>query len=176
MSQLPWYELNWFDCAMVALVAVSIIVSFFRGFVREALSLSIWAIGLVLAFKFAPRLEFEIHHVTQWGMGSYLMAFAAVFLCVWIVGLLISLAMRSWVSRVGLGFADRMIGVCFGALRGFLVVSVVLMFVSMSPYKNAQAILTSKLAPRFHKIVATLDHYVPEDMQHLTRWAMGGSK
>jgi membrane protein required for colicin V production len=174
MSQLPWYDLNWFDYTMIALVALSIIVSFLRGFVREAISLSIWAIGLVLAFKFAPPLEQHIHQVTQWNAASYWVAFGVIFLSVWIVGLLISLVIRSIASRVDLGFADRMISVCFGVLRGLLVVSVGLMFISMSPYKNSEAVLTSKLTPHFHRVVATLDHYVPQNMQHLTHWAVGG--
>jgi len=175
MNPIPWYDLNWFDYAMIGIVVMSVLVSFFRGFVREAVSLSIWTVGLILAFKLSPLLETHIHRITHWGMMSYLIAFAVIFLAVWIVGLLISLALRSVISGVGLGFVDRMVGVCFGAIRGVLVVSVMLMFVSMSPFKHASTIQASRIAPEFHKVIAMLDHYVPQDMQRLTQWAAGGN-
>jgi membrane protein required for colicin V production len=174
MSSIPWYEFNWLDYTMIAVVGLSVLVSFFRGFIKEALSLTVWAIGFALAFKFAPAVEKQIHQITHWEMLSYLVGFAAIFFGVWLLGMLLSIAIRSIVSRVGIGVGDRVIGMCFGAIRGLLLVSVMLMFVSMSPYKNSNVVHTSRLAPSFSRVVASLDKFVPTDIQRFTHWAMGG--
>ena len=86
MSSVPWYSFNWLDYTIVGIVVLSTIVSFFRGFIREAISLCIWAIGIVLALKLAPQLEERIHAVTHWDTLSYVLAFGVVFFSVWLIG------------------------------------------------------------------------------------------
>ncbi|PHQ81000.1 MAG: colicin V synthesis protein [Coxiella sp. (in: Bacteria)] len=173
MSAIPWYDLNWFDYAIIGVVALSTVVSFFRGFIREALSLLIWVIGIIVAFKFSPALQQYIHQITKWGVLSYVVAFALIFLSVWLLGLLINLALRSVVKRAGLGGTDRMVGLVFGFLRGFLMVAVIMMFIDVSPFKNTQLVKNSALVPQFKGIVAMLDQYVPKDVGPLAQWAMG---
>ena len=176
MNAASWYDFNWFDYVMIGLVVLSVVISFFRGFVREAISLCVWAIGLLAAFKFAPLLEQHIHKITNWDMMSYALAFMVIFISVWLVGLLISLVVRTITSGVGLGFVDRLLGVCFGVVRGGLVVAVLLMFISMSPHKDDGFVQGSKIAPRFNRVVALMDHHIPLDMQRLTNFAMAGKK
>lgn len=173
MNTVPWYDyLNGFDYALIGLMILSIIVSFFRGFVRELISLCVWAAGLLTAFKFAPLLEQHIHKITQWNMMSYVTAFMVIFISVWLVGLLFSLIMRTMTAGISLGVADRLLGLCFGVVRGGLVVAVLLMFVSMSPYKKDSFVMDSKIVPHFNRVVVLMDHYLPPDMQRLTHFAM----
>jgi len=171
----PWYELNELDYVMIGLVTLSALVSFFRGFVKEALSLTVWVLGFVLAFKFAPVLEKQIHGITHWGMLSYFAGFIIIFVGVWLIGLLVSLIIRSVVVRVGLGLGYRLLGVCFGVIRGLLIVSVLLMFINMSPYRNNNFVHSSKIAPSFQRIVANLDRFIPRNTQRVGHWAMGGN-
>lgn len=172
MNAAPWYDLNWFDYTMLGLMALSVIISFFRGFVREAISVCVWVAGVLAAFKYAPLLEQHIHKITDWGMASYVLGFAVIFLSVWLVGLLFSLVIRSMTQGIGLGFADRLLGVCFGAVRGGLIVAMLLMFISMSPYQDKPAVTDSKIAFHLNSMIAMMDRHTPLDVQRLTHFAM----
>lgn len=173
MTSIPWLELNWFDYIIVSIILFSMILSFFRGFVREALSFTIWLGGLFVAFKFAPILQQHIYEATQWTVMSYVIGFGVLFMSVWLAGLLLNLAMRPVVSRVGVGPADRLLGVFFGGLRGLLFVSIAILLLNMSPYREAQAVQSSRLLPRFDGIVHKLDTYVPNKLEKSIHLVMG---
>ncbi len=174
VSSIPWYDFNFLDYVLIAIVVISVLLSFSRGFIKEIISLCIWIAGVILALKFAPLLELRIQAITNWGLMSYLLGFIVIFLAVWLVGLFIHLAIRSVVSRTGVSFADRVIGGCFGIVRGLLAVSVLLMFIGMSPYNNVPTVHGSRIVPDFNRAVAILDNYVPENMRHFTHWSVGG--
>ena len=91
-----------------------------------------------------------------------------------LLALLVNLAIRSIVLRVSLGSFDRLIGGFFGVVRGVLLVAVILMFINVSPFRNASVITHSRLVPSFHRVVVEMDGYVPKQMQRVTHWAMGG--
>lgn len=173
MSSIPWMELNWLDYVIVSIVLFSMILSFFRGFVKEALSFTIWLGGLFVAFKFAPILQQHIYKATHWEIMSYIIGFGVLFMAVWLVGLLLNLAMRPVVQRVGVGAADRLLGVFFGGLRGLLFVAIAILLVNLSPYRDAKAFQSSHLAPRFDGIVHKLDTYVPHKNQNSIHLVMG---
>ena len=46
------HALNWADYLIIAIVGVSVLISIIRGFIREILSLAVWIIAFVVAFKF----------------------------------------------------------------------------------------------------------------------------
>ena len=47
-------ELNWADYLLIAVLGVSTVVSLFRGFFKEALSLAGWMVSLWIAWKAGP--------------------------------------------------------------------------------------------------------------------------
>lgn len=177
MNAVPWYDFNWFDYLLLSIVAISVVISIVRGFAREALSLVVWGMGLVLAFKFAPDIEQHIYAITHWGRASYVLGFFVIFISVWLIGLLLSLGLRALTSSTGLSFFDRVLGGCFGLLRGAVVAVLLLFFLNISPYDDGDMIHSSKIAPEFRKTVVLMDHYMPADMQrYVSQWAMGGKQ
>ncbi len=174
---------NTIDYIFLAVIVLSTITSFFRGFVREALSLIVWVLGTIMALKFAPTVQpsiLSLVHVNSSAVHvnllSYVVAFALIFIAVWFVGVLISLIIRSILSRVGLGPLDRVLGLFFGIARGLLVVSVVMMFVDASSYQQSNLIRSSVLAPHFKGVAEKLGDFIPQDMKRLTMdWKMSSS-
>lgn len=116
---------NWVDGVLLAVIAVSAILAFFRGLVREVLGIGAWAGALLAAFYeythkqltpyYAPHIE------PPWLAEA--LAAGTVFLVVLIVLMVIIHWIANQVQGSALGGLDRTLGILFGVARGaFLIV------------------------------------------------------
>lgn len=118
--------LNWADWAIIAILGISMVISLMRGFVREAMSLVVWIAAVVVALVFYQQLAPLMSELVSTPSLRYLVAWLILFLGVLLVGGLINFLLARLVSASGLSGTDRLLGLVFGALRGFVVVMVVL--------------------------------------------------
>ncbi len=119
------------DGVVVAVILVSAILAFSRGFVREVLSIAGWVIAAVVAFVFAPQAEPLVKEIPVVGAYladscelSILAAFTAVFAVALIVVSIFTPLFSSLVQKSALGGFDQGLGFLFGVLRGLLLVAV----------------------------------------------------
>jgi membrane protein required for colicin V production len=111
-----------FDIFALLVVGLAAIGGLSRGFVQEALSLTAWAVAIIVIRWFHTDL-------TQWlvepigsASGAAVLAFA-VLLLVPYIGLRLIAARAGQTSRKSvLGPFDRVLGLGFGALKGFVIV------------------------------------------------------
>lgn len=161
---------NWVDYTIIGLISLSAIISFFRGFLREAVSLGFWIVGLLVALKYAyPVHERFIQSIAS-PMLSYLVAFVGIFLIVFIIGVVTNMIIHAMIKAAGLSYADRMIGIVFGVARGAMVVIVMLLFINNRSLADMSAIQQSKIAPEFMPTVVWAQKYLPEHMQAVNSW------
>ena len=125
------------DLVVVAIVIVSAVISFLRGFIRETLTIAGIAGGLFAAVTFGPKLApvfrnwfdvaddgetvkklFDIVPMTIVADG---LAYAAIFITVVILISVISHFISGAVKALGLGPVDRTLGVVFGIARAVLL-------------------------------------------------------
>ncbi len=126
-------SLMWIDYALLAVVGLSALVSLFRGFVREALSLAGWVASFLLATRFADTAAASLAGWVQQEQARQVLAFASVFVAVLILWAVISRLIVKLIRSSVLSGLDRVIGVFFGLLRGVVLVAVLVLLGSMSP-------------------------------------------
>lgn len=117
--------MTWVDAIVLAVIAVSGIVAYFRGLVRELLSIGAWIGAVVLAVALQPwsRSFFtNIFPTTPWL--SDVAGLAAVFVVTLIVLKIIIALIAKAVHASVLGGVDRALGVLFGLARGAFLVLV----------------------------------------------------
>lgn len=115
------------DYIILAVVVISALVSFARGFLREVLSLAAWTIAIVVAFQFAtdaaPYFGRWLSDPNLQYWAAVVALFLAALLCCGIVNWLIG----QFFSEFGTSGTDRSLGIMLGAARGAVVVALLLL-------------------------------------------------
>ncbi|HEX7388314.1 MAG TPA: CvpA family protein [Castellaniella sp.] len=120
-----------FDYIMLAVVAVSALIGLLRGFLREVLSLVAYVVAFVAAVWWGPVVSGWLVSLIDNGLLRALAAYGAVFVVALMGVGLLNMALGALVDRTGLTPADHGLGAVFGAVRGFLLV---LVLVGMAGY------------------------------------------
>lgn len=118
--------MNWADWAIIAVLGVSVLISVIRGFVREAMSLVVWAAALAVAMFFYQHLALWLVDVIDTPSLRFVVAWLVLFIAVLIVGGMVNYLLGQMIRATGLSGTDRLLGVIFGGARGAIVVLVVL--------------------------------------------------
>lgn len=119
-----WTMLNWLDWVIIVVLSVSTLLSVWRGFAREAISLAAWVAAFVVANLFvdqmATLLATWISNIT----GRYVAAYAILFVGTLMLGSLLGMLARQLVKVTGLSVLDRLLGTVFGFARGVILILV----------------------------------------------------
>ncbi len=148
---------TWLDLVLLAIVCVSSLISLKRGFFREALSLLIWIFSLVAAVVFSEHLAVFLKPYLATIVSSpsllKVIAIALMFVLCLLVGGLCSLLLSQLIKLTGLSGTDRLLGMVFGALRGMLVILILLIIgQKMLPLAQEQWWQESILIPHFLRL------------------------
>lgn len=118
--------MNWADWSIVAILGLSTLISLVRGFIREALSLVIWALAFIGATVFHQELAPLLSNLIETPSLRALTAWVVLFFGILMLGSLVSFLLGQLVKSTGLTGTDRLLGSVFGALRGFILVMAIL--------------------------------------------------
>jgi colicin V production protein len=141
------------DYIIVGIIVFSIIVSLLRGFVREVMSLASWIVAFLIASNFYMYLAGLLTSIESLYIRNGT-AIAILFVLSLIVGAIVNYVIGQLVDRTGLSGTDRVLGACFGFLRGVLIVAAILFFLDTFTGSNqTDWWKESKLIPHFRFVV-----------------------
>ena len=140
---------TWVDWAIVAIIAISPLISLSRGFVKEALSLLTWIIAGAVARMFGGSLSEYLAGYIETPSARVIAGCAIMFVATLIVGAMINYLIGELVRVTGLSGTDRFLGMAFGAARGVLLVVVAVGLLSLGPVQQDGWWKESQLVPKF---------------------------
>ncbi|MBP8184410.1 MAG: CvpA family protein [Pseudomonas sp.] len=141
--------LTWVDWAIIAIIAISCLISLKRGFVKEALSLVTWIIAGVVAWMFGGALAQHLTEFIEMPSARIIAGCAILFVATLLVGALVNFLICELVRVTGLSGTDRFLGIVFGAARGALLVVVMAGLLSLAPVQQDPWWQQSSLIPHF---------------------------
>jgi len=154
--------LNLFDYLLLAIAGFSMVLSLWRGFVREVISL----IGLVAAFMIAGRASgIATELVKDWIPNSTvasLAGFGLVFICVMLVVALIGSLIRKLVDMADLTASDRTLGMVFGLARGLLLIGLFFLIYTSYAKPDKTWMKNSMLTPYAIELGGMLGKAIPD--------------
>jgi membrane protein required for colicin V production len=158
--------MNPLDIGVIAVIVLSAIFAFARGFVREALSIVAWVgAAAITVYGFVPVLGL-VDPLVKNPLLSQLIAGFGLF-----VGALIVLTIAtSFVARMvrasALSPIDRTLGFVFGLARGVLIVCLAYLLLDfVQPSERPAWIRDAKSAPFLHQGADMLRQFLPEQLK-----------
>ena len=159
------------DGIVAAVIILSAILAYARGFVRESLAILGWIGAAVLAFIFAPAarpLVAQIPGVNRFLADSCelatIAAFAAVFALALVLFSVITPLFSSVVQRSALGGVDQAMGFLFGVARGILLVAIAfIVHDRVMTSQPVEVVQKSRSAQVFARLRGQMDQQIPQD-------------
>tara|TARA_B100001540_G_scaffold94100_1_gene84892 strand:- start:1851 stop:2372 length:522 start_codon:yes stop_codon:yes gene_type:complete len=151
---IDWTQFNAVDWLIVVVLGLSILLSLWRGFTREAISLAGWVAAFVIANMFAAQFSTLLASAIDNITGRYVVAFAILFAGTLVVAGLLARLARQVVKATGLSLLDRLLGTVFGFARGVILVLVAAYLLrQLAPPQNLQWLHESQLMPHIDMLV-----------------------
>jgi membrane protein required for colicin V production len=160
--------LNGADVFILLVLLGSVAIGALRGFMREIVSLVFWILSIWAAWQFGPLVEPHLGGVlAQPSIAPWvgrLIVLVLVLLAGWLAGMILSYLTRA----MGLGTMDRIIGVLFGLVRGFVLVGLLVIGGELLQLDKEDYWHQAKLIPAGEKVGDWLRAMVGE---HGEPWA-----
>jgi membrane protein required for colicin V production len=145
---------NWLDWAFLAVVGLSLLMSLWRGFVQEAVSLLGWVAAFIAANLFSDVMANLLAPYISNVSARHVAAYIVVFIAVLIVANICSFALKQLVRVTGLTALDRILGTIFGFARGMIVILVVVLIArELVAPENLRWMDESQLMPHLELLV-----------------------
>lgn len=164
-------SLNWLDYAILAVIALSVLISIIRGFTKEALSLVGWIVASWVALTFSEQAEPLLRDYIEIPSIRLLVAFVSLFIITLFLAAFVNYLVSQVVKKTGLSGTDRMIGIFFGIARGIVIIAVLVMIAGMTPIPQDPWWGESQLIHYFESIAQYISQFIPDDFAANLRYS-----
>ena len=165
-----------FDIAVLAILALSALLAFVRGVVRELLAIASWIAGVVVALAFGDQLAAMLPGMDTSPAARHVAAFALLFVGVLVVGAIVAFLLSKLVHAAGLGFVDRFLGAVFGAARGVLVVLILVLVAGLTALPRQEWWQNATLGPPVVAAALSLRQWLPPAWAERLDYSAAGRK
>ena len=156
--------MSWVDLIIIAIIIISALISLIRGFVKESLSLASWILAGFIALRyFTPLAEMLVPYIESPTIRTGA-AFAILFVSSLIIGAIINYMASQLVTKTGLTGTDKSLGVVFGAARGALIVTILVLLAGMTPMPSEPWWNDSGMIEYFANMAKWIKDILPQDV------------
>jgi membrane protein required for colicin V production len=157
--------MTWVDLAVFGILAMSGLLAFVRGMVREVLGIGAWVGAIAAGIAGLPLMRGFVHNWTQAPAWVDPISFLVVFVVTLIVLMLTARAIGSVVRGSALGGVDRTLGLVFGLARGAVIIMIAYILAgTVFPIDHwPAAVLNARTLPAAYEGARWVRGQLPED-------------
>lgn len=158
-------KMNAFDVVIVVIISFCLIRGLFRGFIREVSSIIGVIAGFYGAYTYYPIVATYLGKWIKWGMYGNIISFFLLFCLIFSLISFFATLIRYFLNIIFLGWVDRACGMFFGAVKGFLIVSV--LFIGLTTFlpPGTGLVAESRLCSHLADFSQIISIFVPQDMK-----------
>jgi len=154
----------WVDFVIVGIILISAVISVFRGFIKEVLSLASWVLSFWVAITFYPHLATLLLDYIATPSIRFFTAFFTLFSVTLILAAMVNHIICEVVEKTGLTGTDRALGIIFGIIRGIAIVTLLVLLAGATPMPEDVWWQNSLLLEHFEKLASWLKNLLPADI------------
>ena len=149
--------MNWADITIACIILISVLISVFRGFVREVLSLLAWVAAFWVASTFGASASVLLEPYI-------VLAFIGVLILTLMAAGLVNHLISQFMEKTGLSGTDRMLGALFGLARGAAIVIIAVLAAGLTTIPGEAWWQTSQLLAPFETAALYVLNWIPPDL------------
>ena len=157
--------INWIDVSIMIIILLNMIIGIRRGIIRGIINL----IGVITAiflaiFWFKEVGEYVSAHSQISGEIANILAFAIIFLGVYLIARIIEIFFKKILSLLFVSWIDGLGGAVFGLIKGSLIVGILLVIITFIPLPVflKEQLENSFLANRFAVMTTIVYDYLKD--------------
>ena len=154
----------WLDYILLLVIAISTLLSLWRGFVTEAISLLGWIVALWIAVVFFKDLAPLLQDWIDTPAIRDVTAFALLFVGTVLVAALVNFLAGQLVAKSGLTATDRALGMLFGIARGVVIVAVMVLLAGLTTLPQDPWWREALLLGHFQDMALWLRSFLPANI------------
>ena len=153
------------DMIALGLIVISILISLVRGFVKEFISVVSWILAAWLSVRHSQALSKYITFTDVQSLRVFL-AFLIIFVAMVFLGATLNFIIGQFVRKTPFSAVDRILGMVFGAARGILILSVLVLLAGLTPLPRDTWWQESYAITRVQKIAIWMKGFLPTEVAH----------
>lgn len=163
IKDLPIADL---DYVVGAVLLISALLAFMRGFVHEILSIGAWAAAVAASIYGLPYARPYVQKVIHAAWAADAAAAVVIFLTVLLVCSLVTHVVSNKIQKSALNNVDRALGFLFGLARAVIVLAVGLMIVDWyyKPQPRPTWVQSAKTVRIIDEVATTIEKLVPSSL------------
>ena len=151
----------WPDIAILLIIGASALISLFRGFVREVLSLAAWIVAFWVAIKFASQVAPLFESFVALPSARTALGFVLLLVVTLILIGIVNFLIAKLIDSTGLTGTDRALGMIFGVLRGIAIVAALIFLAGATPLPQDDWWRESLFVGHFEKLAEFALQFLP---------------
>jgi membrane protein required for colicin V production len=145
-----------------AIIIISLIISLFRGGIKEISSIITWISAFILTKHYANLITPYITKFISNEILKIIVIFAIIFIIVAILMIIANKILKSLLSSVGLGGIDYLIAVIFGTIRGVIICAILVFIIESLHLDDEHNWQKTKISPLIKPILNLILSSVPK--------------
>ena len=138
------------DVTIILFLVFWAIRGFSKGFASEIVSLTIWVSSVYLSIKYFHIPSELINNYVLSDKISSILAIITIFIITFVVAAILGFIFSKIINIVGLYNYNKVLGLIFGSLKGFVFLTFLVFLIYQTDLKNYYLIEDSQFMPIIH--------------------------
>lgn len=150
-----------FDYILILILIFSFIISYYRGFIKEVLSILKWILSFYISISFCKNFSDIFLNYISDPLLSNIFSFIFLFIIIFIMANIIAKLLTNFLKFIGLGSLNNLLGGILGVGKSIIIILIFTILISTTDMIKQNFITQSLSYPYFKNIIESIIPYMP---------------